>query len=331
MSIRNKVFIVGGTGFLGYHTILEFLNNGWEATAVGLPSALPESSFPPGINLILRDIIAIPDEELLDLLGDHQAFVFAAGMDDRVIPKKPAYPKFHRANVEVPVHLLMLAKQAGIKNAVVFGSYFAHFHRLWPNLKLADRHPYIRSRVAKENAVTSIPGLNVSVLELPYIFGDAFGKRSLWYPLVQYLRAMPFILCMHGGTACISVKTVGKAAYSVIKRGEGNTFYPICQENLTWSQLLTRLALAEGRRIKVVAFPTWIIKLGMHIIFLFLKSQGKESGLNPLFFSDMQCAQTFLDSEFACKTLGYQLDDLDESFKATMDSCRRNIARGIKF
>lgn len=31
------VFVVGGTGFLGYHVIQEFLAKGWGVTALGLP------------------------------------------------------------------------------------------------------------------------------------------------------------------------------------------------------------------------------------------------------------------------------------------------------
>jgi len=130
MALKKRVFVIGGTGFLGYHTILEFLKNGWEATALGLPPVPKEDFFPTGVKVIIRVIESITDDELLDLLRGHAALVFAAGMDDRYTPKKPTYPKFYHANVEVPVRVLQLAKLAGIKQAVVFGSYFAHFHRL---------------------------------------------------------------------------------------------------------------------------------------------------------------------------------------------------------
>jgi nucleoside-diphosphate-sugar epimerase len=102
-----------------------------------------------------------------------------------VTPKKPAYPKFRRANVETPLRLFQLAAQAGVERAVVLGSYFVHFDRLWPKLKLAERHPYIRSRVEQEKALTSIPGLETCVLELSYIFGALpfHGWKLLWTPL----------------------------------------------------------------------------------------------------------------------------------------------------
>jgi len=130
-------------------------------------------------------------------------------MDDRYTPKKTAYPKLYHANVEVPVRVLRLAEQAGVKHAVVYRSYFAYFHRLWPEMKLAERHPYIPGCVAQGRAVTSLPGLDVDVLELPYIFGDPLGGKPLWCPLVMYIRTAPLVIYTRGGTACATAKMVG--------------------------------------------------------------------------------------------------------------------------
>jgi nucleoside-diphosphate-sugar epimerase len=278
--------------------------------------------FPAAVKVILRDLDAVSDEELVILLRDHEALVFAAGMDDRYTPKKPAYPKFYHANVEVPVRVLRLSKQAGVQHAVVFGSYFSHFHRLWPEMKLAERHPYIRSRVEQEIAVTSIPGLDVDVLELPYIFGDPLGRKPLWAPLVKYIRAAPLVFYMSGGTACISAETVGKAAFGVIERGQAGTCYPIGQENLTWKQMLSRLARADGRAVRVATLPSWVIKLGMLGVLLLHKLRGKESGLNLRYFSALQTAETYLDPELSRRELGYELDALDDAFHGTVKACK---------
>jgi len=67
---------------------------------------------------------------------------------------------------------------------------------------------------------------------------------------------------MKGGTACISARTVGRAFVAAVERDKAGKAYPICQENLTWTQMLSR--------------------------------QG----------------------------LGYELDDLDESFRETVEACK---------
>jgi dihydroflavonol-4-reductase len=274
------------------------------------------------VKVVCCDLDTVTDEELLALLQGHEALVFAAGLDDRYTPGKPAYPKFYHSNVEIPVRILMLAKQAGVKHAVVFGSYFAHFNRLWSEMKLAERHPYIRSRVEQETAVTSIPGLDVDVLELPYIFGDPLWRKSLWHPLIKYIRAAPLIFYMHGGSACITAKTVGKAAFGAIERGQASTCYPIGQENLTWVQMLTRLAIADGQRVRILTLPSWVVKLGMFGVAFIHKLQGKESGLNLRYFTALQTAETFLDPALSQRELGYELDALDESFRETVKACK---------
>ena len=323
METSKRVFVIGGTGFLGYHAIQEFLKKGWGVTALGLPPAPPADLYPASVKVIIQDLEKISDEQFLALLRGHDALVFAAGLDDRYTPKKPAYPKFYRANVEACVRALTLAKQAGIQRAVTLGSYFAHFNRLWPELKLAERHPYIRSRVEQERAVTSIPGIDVCVLELPYIFGDPLGRRPLWYPLVKYIRATPLVLYMQGGSVCVTAESVGQAVVGAIEHGEKGKFYPVGDENLTWLQLLTRLGRADGRRVRVVALPTWLIKVGLYGLWLIHELQGKEAGLDPRYFAPLQTAETFLDPEPSRRALGFEIGGLDESFRKTVEACNR--------
>ena len=324
MQRSRRVFIVGGTGFLGYHTAREFLAKGWGVTVLGLPPAPPADLFPASVKVIIRDLEQLPDGELLALLRGHEVLVYAAGLDDRYTPRKPAYPAFHHANVEVPVRVLRLAQQAGVRRVVVMGSYFAHFNRLWPELKLAEQHPYIRSRIEQEETLLSIPGLDVDVLELPYIFGGipVPGWRPLWKPLVSYLRSAGTIFYMKGGTACIAVETVGRAVVGVVEHGLASTCYPIGGENLTWTEMLTRLAAADGRQVQVIPLPRWVVQLGMWGVSLVHWLQGKESGLDLRHFASLQTAETYLDPQPSQGALGYESADLRDAFRQTVEACK---------
>lgn len=324
MDLSKNVILIGGTGFLGYHAILEFIRSGWGVTAVGLPPAPPPGLLPDSVKVVLENLESLSDEGLLKLLHGYDALVFAAGLDDRVTPKKPAYPKFHHANVEVPLRVLKLARMAGVKRAVVLGSYFAYFNRLWPNLKLAEHHPYIRSRLNQEKAVTSIPGLDVNVLELPYIFGSLPipGWRPLWEPLVKYIRSTKFIFYMKGGTTCVTAEAVGQAIVGAVEGGEPGMCYPIGGENLTWDEMLSRLARADGRQARVIILPTFLIKLALSVVWLVDRLTGKESGLDYLHFASLQTANTFIDSDPSRRALSYHVDDLDDAFRQTVEACR---------
>jgi dihydroflavonol-4-reductase len=320
LSSSRRVIVIGGTGFLGYHAIQEFLRKGWDVTAVGLPPAPPAGLYPASVKMVIQNIDDASETDLLANLHGHDDLVFAAGLDDRLTPRKPAYPIFHHANVEACVRILRLAQQAGVKRAVVLGSYFAHFNRIWPELKLAERHPYIRSRVEQEVAATSIPGMDVVVLELPYIFGGmpVPGWKSLWTPLLKYIRFTRTILYMKGGSACITAKTVGQAVFCALERGEPGTCYPIGDENLTWSELLTRLAAAVGRQVRVVSLPAQLVKISLNGLWLVHRLLGREAGLDPRYFASLQTAEAFLDPRPAQAALGYQIGGLDQAFQETV-------------
>jgi dihydroflavonol-4-reductase len=315
------VLIIGGTGFLGYHTTLQFVREGWEVTALGLSTSPPEDLFPSTVKLILQDLDTTNNKLLLKLLCGHDAVVYSAGLDDRFTPKKPAFTKFNHNNVELTQRILEAARQVGIKHAVVFGSYFAHFHRQRPEMRLVHRHPYIRSRLEQETALTSINGMDVKILELPYVFGAYPGGKPIWCPLVKYIRSSPLIFYPHGGTACVSVGTVASAAYHALEKGQVNSCYPIGQENLTWSQMLSRLAFSEKRVIKIVTIPSWMIRISLHGLFLLHKFHGKESGLNMRFLDRLQTIETFIDPLPSLEALGYRTGNLDQAFQETMAAC----------
>lgn len=323
--MTKRVFIVGGTGFLGYHAIQEFFAKGWEVTALGLPPAPPANLFPATVKVVLQSLDSATDEELLILLKGHDVLVFAAGLDDRSITMKPSYPKFIHANVETPLRLFHLAVKAGIKRAVVLGSYFAYFNRIWPEMKLAERHPYIRSRYEQEKALTSVPGMDACVLELPYIFGvfPVPGWKPLWTPLVQYVRSMKTLFYMRGGTTCISARVVGRAIVAAAERGKAGEFYPIGQENLTWPKMLNRLAAADGLLIRrVLILPTWLIHIAMQGVLFSHNLKGTEGGLDLRYFTPLQTAETYIDPEVSRIALGYELDNLDVSFRETVAACK---------
>jgi len=321
--MSKRVFIVGGTGFLGYHAALEFLKAGWDVVAAGLPPAPPTGILPPEVQIQLQDYTRTPDAELLYQLHGVTALVFAAGLDDRSTPAKPAFPKFRQANVLAPQRLFQLAAQAGVKRAVVLGSYFAYFNRQWPELHLADHHPYIRSRVEQEKALTSIPGLETCILELPYIFGrmPVPGWKPLWTPLVKYIRSSRIVFYMKGGTACISARTVGRAILGAAENGRSGESYPIGQENLSWAQMLSRLAAADGRQLTVKTLPTGLIRLALRVVHVAQTLQGREGGLDLRHFAPLQTANTFVDPQPSQTALGFVPSPLDEAFGETVSAC----------
>ena len=318
-----NIFIIGGTGFIGYHATLEFIKHGYKVSTLSLPPLPVDQLLPPEVNIQLGDLNELSDENIRDLLRGQDALVFAAGADDRVIPKAPAYDFFYEANVRVPKRLYQLAKEAGVQKGVLLGSYFAYFNRVWPRLELAKHHPYIRSRVAQimETMEVAMPDLDLMVLELPYIFGSMPGRTPLWAPLLRYLRSPMPLFYPRGGSNCVSVKQVGKAILGAVERGRRGEIYQIGDENLKWEEMLTRLGQAAGIKKRFIPLPNWIVRAGLALTEVYIRVRGREGGLDLFHFADLQTAETFFDPKPSRKALGYGHGDLDQAFKDTVDAC----------
>ena len=101
------------------------------------------------------NFMELADEELEKFLKGYDALVFAAGIDERVEGPAPVYEMFKKFNITPLERLLRLAKANGVKHAVILGSYFSYFARIWPEKELTRWHPYIRSRIEQENMCLS--------------------------------------------------------------------------------------------------------------------------------------------------------------------------------
>lgn len=315
--------IVGGTGFIGYHAALELLQRGHRVSVLALPPLPVAALLPPQVQVILADMNALPDAGLQALLAGHDAIVHAAGADDRVTPRRPAYDFFYAANVQPTVRLLTLARAAGIRRGVLLGSYFTYFDRLWPHMKLAQRHPYIRSRVeqARQALAASRPDLALMILELPYIFGAMPGRTPLWSPLVRYIDSDLPLFFPAGGTNMISVQHVAEAIAGALERGRAGKRYVIGDKNLAWADWLGRLAHLLGREKRVITVPAAAVRGAARCVRLYHRLQGREGGLEPVAFVALQTANTFFDPSPSRAELGYGSGGLDQALDDTVRAC----------
>lgn len=314
-----KVLVIGGTGFLGYHAVLEFARRGHRVTAVARNKPT-QALFPNEISLQIADVHKLTDSDLNHLLAGHEALVFAAGVDTVTPQPSPAYDYFYNEIVLPCTRVLAAAREVGVTRGVILGSYFNTLDRLRPDLRLSTVHPYIRARhvQAEEALNVAMPALQLMILELPYIFGSMPGRISQWTGLVNYVRS-PFPLFFpSGGTNAISVEHVAEAIVGAIERGQGGERYPIGDENLTWSELLGRLSRLAGHPKRVITVPTPIIRGALGLYQLVLQLRGLESGLLPFPFSALLTANAFFDPAPARAALGMGHGDLDRALHATI-------------
>lgn len=318
-----NVLIIGGTGLLGYHATLELIKRGHQVSVLALPPLPVPNLFPENVSIQFGNLNLMDDAAVEHLLTGQDALVFAAGADDRVTPIRPAYPFFYKMNVEPVKRLAALGRKTALKKLVILGSYFAYFDRTWPRMKLAEWHPYIRSRVEQTRAAIEAGGEPVAVatLELPYIFGTMPGRLPLWKPLIKYAVSSLPLLYPRGGTTCVTITQVAQAIAGAVERGEAGKCYPIGGVNLTWEQLLEKFCTAAGKRKRVITLSDEVVTFGTLLVKLLHQVQGREGGLNPVHFVRLQTANTFVDPAESQAALGYDSGDLDAAIRETVAVC----------
>ena len=284
-----KVLVVGASGFIGQRIVERLRQGGHAITAVARSSS-------DGIDCAVDATIA-SEAELRELLAGHDAVVFAAGVDPRDVPRRPAYPVFHRGNVAPVVKLLDAARATGATRAVVLGSYFTHFARQHPEWDLAITHPYIRSRIEQARAAREAagPNLPVTVLELPFVLGRTGNRLPTWAPPVaKWIRSRLPLFAPEGGSAVTTVSRVADTAVKALEQAS-DTNIPVVDDNLTWTDFIERAADAAGYPRPVHALPSDVVRAALTLIGAIQAITGKQSGLHPAQLANLVLKELFIE------------------------------------
>ena len=334
-----KVYLIGGTGLLGSEAARVLISRGHQVVADALPPAPVGADLPKEMELHFRDVNHRSDDELRQLLTGCDCFIFASGIDERVECPAPVYDWYIKYNVKPLERILPIAKECGVKKAVILGSYFALLvHEQYGyNAKLPkgllERNPYIKARMEQEKVVASFADdtHSAAVLELPYIFGTQPGRQPVWTVLIDQIAGMDKMkstMYPKGGTAMVTVRQVGQAiAGAAEKLGEefkGFHAWPIGMVNQTWSEFLKIVYDARdmGKDRKVIGIPAWVMKLGMGKIIKEYKAKGIQSGLDPKYLPYIMNLNLFIDDKVA-RSLGVEEDDMNA---AIFDSIHVSVA-----
>lgn len=334
-----KVFLVGGTGLLGEKAANILISRGHEVVAVALPPIPVGAPIPKEMDLTLCDVNYTSDEKVLKMMKGCDCFIFASGIDERVECPAPVYDWYDKYNIKPLERLIPLAKQSGIKKAVVLGSYFSMLDKEEYGYKakmpkgLKERNPYIRARLHQEEVVKSFVDdtFDAAVLELPYIFGTQPGRKPVWTVLIEQIAGMDklsFTMYPSGGTAMLTVRQVGEAIAGAAEK-LGNEFkgfyaWPIAMYNQTWKQFLKIVynARGMGANRKIVSVPAWMMKMGLGKVIKEYKEKGIESGLDVKYLPYIMNLNLFINNKYA-KALGVQEDDMEA---AIFDSIKVSVA-----
>lgn len=320
-----KILIVGATGLLGFQGAKELISRGHTVVGLALPTIPKGIEIPKKLKLEFGNYTEMSDKELSGYFKDCDGFVFAAGVDERVEGKPPIYNLYKKYNIDSLKRLMDIAKKSKVKKVVVLGSYFSHFAKEWPEMELAKHHPYIRSRLDQEKMAFSYASddMDVSVLELPYIFGAQKGRKPVWQFIAEMIKNSKggTLYYPKGGTTMVTVKQVGQCIAGAIEHSAGSKAYPVGWYNMTWKTWLEDFSRYMGMPKKVFTIPTFIFKIASRIIAKENKKKGFESGLEMTEFVKVMTSNAFIDKSIIEHELKVSPDDIHAAIKESVDVC----------
>ena len=282
--MSKKLLILGGTGFLGYYSTLEALKRGYEVGSISLDDVNLEGWYPKEVKTQFTDLFETNEDDLVEMMKGYDYMLYSVGPDDRETPMAPAYDYFHRRLVVECAKCFRAAERAGIKKAAVFNSYFAYFARRNPELKLGEKHPYVRCRLEQaELLLSQKKNMEVVVLEFPYIFGTMPERMPIWRDvfLDRYVNKHKVIFFPKGSTSMIAVEHIAEAALGALEYGKDGERYPIGDENKSFDFMLNTMTGAVLPKPRKIIHPgRALCAMGGQMVANKEKKQGREPGLN---------------------------------------------------
>ncbi len=320
----KKIFILGGTGFLGYYTMKEALKRGYAVKTMALPPLPAEGIMPDEVDCQLGDFFALTDDEIIEELKGCYAFIYAAGADERALPASPALKFFYEANVLPTQRAARLAKAAGVEKFVVFGSYFAEFAERLPEFELRKQaYPNIRLLQEQVAFAEGEGAMDVTSLRLPYIFGTMPGWTPLWKMFMDQIKGQAVYPTLAGGTAMVTVQQVAQAALGAVENGTHRTSYAISGINMKYREfyqlMVEALGQTETTQLPIVEFDS-MVEIYRQVDQQ-AAAEGLEHGIHIEVSSRMQVEDLYIDPQETMPVLGYQEDDVVASIKETLKAC----------
>lgn len=323
---------MGGTGFIGYHIVQELLRRNIAVSVLTRQPDKYRSLFPDGVQFVQGDLDTLSVEQLTQIFQGFDKLVFAAGVDERTDPQGDAWVFFKQANVDSADKVFRAAQHSRISHAVLLSSIFLGVHHRHPELKLAERHPYIRSRVEQHRVSEALAQDHfiLTTLEIPWVFGTAPHVTSQWNGLISFVRsATPLMVC-RGGTNVVAVQSVAEAAAAALTVPILSSRQAIGDLNLGYEQLiqiLCRFADRQAQQIRIVNedFFRQLMSTGG----LFRKLFNMPAGLDITYLPELLMRDLSVDNRDSQTLLGYRTGIAEQAMRETVAATPENrYARG---
>ncbi|MEW5901181.1 MAG: NAD-dependent epimerase/dehydratase family protein [Acidobacteriota bacterium] len=318
-----RVFVTGGSGFIGSHLIETLLARGWSVRALAHRSRLPQED---KIEIIRGDI---GDIELLrkGLRGTDIAFHLTAALGSSVI----GAAEFRRINALGTETVLEAARLENVRRVVHFSS--AGIFGALRQDEIADEshspNPvsiYDRTKLEGETAALGFAGKGMDVVVVRP--GWAYGPRDRrTFKLIKAICAGRFLMAGRGAgrQTPIYIDDLTRGVLLAAEKGKkGQIYHLAAGEILLAREIVEAVAEACGRKIPRLGLPLFLARPAAFVLeksFVPLRREPPFNRAKLSFFVHSRA----LSAEKAKRQLGFAPEvDFRQGIAKALDWYRKN-------
>ncbi len=317
-----KVFVTGGTGFIGSHVVRLLLQQGYTVKALVRSSSNLQNLRGLEVEIVIGDL---NDPELwLQMRGCQYLFHIAAHYS---LWQKDRELLYHH-NVLGTRNVLVSAEKAGIERTVYtssvaaigvgsFGQVADETHQS-PLEKLVGDYKKSKFLAEQEAMQAAARGQEVVVVNPSSPIGPLDIKPTPTGDIIlRFLRRqMPVYL--NTGLNFIDVRDVGWGHLLALQKGKSGDRYILGNQNLTLKELLDQLAHLTGMKAPQRSVPIWLPLGVAWIDEKILAPLGKSPSV-PLDGVRMAQQPMYYNASKAVRDLGLPQSDLTTALKDAVD------------
>ncbi len=320
-----KVFVTGGTGFIGGEVVRQLRARGDEvACLVRSPQKAGKLS-ELGCELVAGDLGDA--EAIRGGMEGCDAVVHAAAMYEVGIPAKQ-HPAMWEANVAGTERVLSAAREAGVAKLVYVSTVgiFGNTHRQvvdesyeHPGREFTSYYEETKleaHRVAKRMIEDGLPGV---IVQPGGVYGP--GDTSQVADLLEQFFAgrLPLLPFPELGICLTHVEDIAGGILLALDRGRVGETYVLSGPVTTMREAVETVAAATGRKAPRYAMPTALMKALTPVGPLVGKLMGQPPNLREL-ISSADNVTFWASHEKASRELGYAPRGLEEGLRQTLEA-----------
>lgn len=256
----TRIFVTGGSGFVGGAVIQHFVAKGDDVRAMSRSEKSDMTVQKLGAAAVRCDL----ENVTAGNIGNAEAVVHCAAFVEQWGPKD-AWKRF---NVEGTARMLAAAKAAGVKRFIHIstesvlwrGQSLRNVDETYP-LAPNSPYPYAATKAQAEQLVmaANAPGFETIILRPRFIWGP--GDTTL-LPLIEHMAKTGGWMWVNHGRCMTSTTHVANLVHAIdlgLTRGKGGEAYFILDDGVrSMHDMISGMAAARGIRLPEKSIPGWL-------------------------------------------------------------------------